>query len=335
MRVSLSVVLPVRDGEQWVARALDSCLAQTLTDFELLVILNGCTDATPEIVSAFAVKDGRVRIVQSPREEGVAGAMAAGVKAATAPMIARMDADDIALPERFESQLRFLNDHPAVGVFSCGVQLRDSLGQGMQRYVEWVNGLETPEAVDRERFIECPVIQPSLLLRREVIAEAGGYQSKAWAEDHDLFLRMLARGVRFGKVSEVLFQWQDHERRLTRTHEAYAEEQVWRMKAHHLALVPAIRERGAVLCGAGPIGKRLGRLLLAEGIEVRGYFEVNPRRVGERINGVPVAGPQEFGSRWREAVLLSAVGVAGGRERVRTLAREAGYEEGGDFFAVC
>ena len=151
------------------------------------------------------------------------------------------------------------------------------------------------------------------MARREALLEAGGYRCCGWAEDHDLYLRLLARGMRFGKVPEVLLDWRDGPGRLTRTHPDYAEAQVWRMKAHHLAQLTKVETQGVVICGAGPIGKRLGRLLRAAGVTVHGFFEVHPRRIGQRIGGVPVAGPEEFGARWREAVLLSAVGVDGGR----------------------
>ena len=142
-------------------------------------------------------------------------------------------------------------------------------------------------------------------------------------------------GVRFGKVEEKLFVWTDSPGRLTRSHDMYGQDQVWRMKAHHLARETGVRDRGVAICGAGPIGKRLASLLAAEGVVVHGFFEVNPRRIGARIAGVPVAGPDEFGSRWRTAVALSAVGVAGGRARVRALARAAGYQEGSDFWCCC
>jgi hypothetical protein len=205
----------------------------------------------------------------------------------------------------------------------------------MQRYVDWVNGLHTPEDVLRERFVECPLVQPSLMLRREALVAAGGYRETDWAEDHDLFLRMLEKGLRFGKVDDLVLDWRDSATRLTRTHPAYTEEQVWKMKAHYLARLPEVQEQGVAICGAGPIGKRLAKLLREKGALVHGFFEVNPRRIGAQIGGVPVAGPEEFGTRWREAVLLSAVGVEGGRERVRALAVGAGYLEGAGFWCCC
>jgi glycosyltransferase involved in cell wall biosynthesis len=335
MRTELSVVLPVRDAEHTLEVAIGSCLRQTFPCFELLVVLNGCTDRSGDIVRQAAEQDSRVRVLESSAPGGVTGAMRTGVSAATAPFIARMDADDISYPERFAKQLAMLKADPALGAVSCGVRLIDVRGEGMQRYVDWVNGLRTPEDVARERFVECPVIQPTVMMRRRELEEAGGYRDTTWAEDHDLWLRMLHGGVRFGKVAEVLFDWRDGEARLTRSHAMYGEDQVWNMKAHHLARLEQVRDQGVAICGGGPIGKRLRRLLDACGVEVRGYFEVNPRKIGGRIGGVPVAGPAEFGTCWREAVLLSAVGVAGGRDRVRDLAQSAGYIEGLDFWCCC
>ena len=211
----------------------------------------------------------------------------------------------------------------------------ESQGEGMERYVDWVNGLVSAEAVARERFVECPVIQPSMMMQREALDLVGGYRTTSWAEDHDLVLRMLGAGVRIGKVDEVLLDWRDGPGRLTRSHPMYSEEQVWLMKAHHLARLPAVRDRGVVISGAGPIGKRLGRLLREEGVEIQGFLEVNVRRIGQEIGGVPVVAAEEIGTFRREAVLLSAVGVPGGRERVRALAEGVGYLEGQDFWCCC
>lgn len=335
MKTNLSVVLPVRDAEETLELAIGSCLGQTFGEFELLVVLNGCTDRSSGIAREAAGHDRRVRLLESPATGGVTGAMRKGVAATSGVFIARMDADDVCHPERFARQLAMLEGDPTLGAVSCGVRLIDAQGEGMQRYVDWVNGLRSPDDVARERFVECPVIQPTVVMRRAALEDAGGYCDTTWAEDHDLWLRMLCRGVRFGKVDEVLLDWRDGARRLTRSHAMYGEDRVWRMKAHHLAHLEHVRDRGVAICGGGPIGKRLRRLLIGCGVEVRGYFEVNPRKIGGRIGGVPVAGPEEFGTRWRDAVLLSAVGVPGGRDRVRGLALSAGYVEGVDFWCCC
>jgi len=335
MTPEVSVVLPVRDAERTVGSAIESCLRQKFTSFELLLVLNGSSDRSGELVREAARRDSRVGILESSDAGGVTEAMRIGVEAARCPVIARMDADDVSHPERFGKQLAMLGEDASLGAVSCGVRLMAAQGEGMRRYVAWVNSLRTPEDVARERFVECPVIQPTVMMRREALTLAGGYHATNWAEDHDLWLRMLERGVRFGKVDDVLLDWRDGPERLTRSHAMYGEDQVWRMKAHHLARLDPVRERGVAICGAGPIGKRLRRLLTDEGVAVRGFFEVHPRRIGGTIGGVPVAGPDVFGTHWRDAVLLSAVGIGGGRDRVRELARSAGYLEGRDFWCCC
>jgi hypothetical protein len=142
-------------------------------------------------------------------------------------------------------------------------------------------------------------------------------------------------GAVFGKIPEVLLQWRDSTTRLTRSDTAYGDRARHRMRAHYLSRLPAIRERGVAIAGAGPIGKELAQALLQEGAAVHGFFEVNPRRIGEIIHGIEVADSAQLGSRWRDAILLSAVGVPGGREKVRTMAVGAGFREGYDFWCVC
>ena len=328
----VSIVLPVFNAEKTIAEALESCLQQSMKSFEVVVVLDGCTDRSGEIVSSYG--DPRIRVIEK-EHQGVRQASEEAMADSRAPIIARMDADDISHPDRLAWQYDFLASSPDFSAVSGGVHLLDPQGEGMQRYVDWVNGLRAAEDVARERFVECPVIQPSLMLRRCAFEAVGGYRKVEWAEDHDLFLRMMRAGMRIGKVEETVLSWRDSQGRLTRNHPAYAEEQVWRMKAHHLSLESGVSARGVAICGAGPIGKRLARMLKQEGVQVRGFFEVNPRRVGEKIGGVPVAGQGEFGKRWRNAVLLSAVGVEGGRERVRELAGAEGYTEGVDFWCCC
>jgi len=327
--------MPVYNAEGTLADAIGSLLAQSMKEFELHLILNGCTDGSDAIAERFSNSDSRVGLLSLKGSPDVAAAANLGISMANCPFIARMDSDDVAYPDRLERQYKLLSDDQSLAAVGGRVRLIDPQGEGMQRYVDWVNGHATPEDVARERFIECPVVQPSLMFRREALLEAGGYRDVTWAEDHDLFFRMLEAGMRFGKVDEVVLDWRDSATRLTRTHASYGEEEVWKMKSHYLARLPEVCARGVAICGAGPIGKRLARLLTLERIEVHGFFEVNPRRIGEGIQGVPVAGPEEFGRRWREAVLLSAVGVEGGRERVRGIADAAGYLEGEDFWCCC
>jgi glycosyltransferase involved in cell wall biosynthesis len=266
---------------------------------------------------------------------GVVGASVTAGRAAAADWLARMDADDVSHPERLKRQWAMACERPELAVIGCGVEILSPLGDGMVRHVDWVNTRMEPAEIARARFIENPMIHPSSLMRKAAVEAAGGYQEVPWAEDHDLFLRLLERGAVFGKVPETLLKWRDSPGRLTRSDPRYGDACRHRMRAHFLSRLAAVKERGVVIAGAGPIGKTLALELQARGVAVRGFYDVHPRRIGETIHGAEVAGLDRFGRRWREAVLLSAVGVPGGREEVAGLAEKAGYVEGEDFWGVC
>jgi glycosyltransferase involved in cell wall biosynthesis len=335
MEPRISIVMPYRNAVATLPEALAGVLGQTFQDWELLAVDDHSTDGSAALVAEWAVRDRRVRPLANGEAPGVVGASVTASRAAEAEWLARMDADDISEPDRLAAQWAMACDRPELDVIGCGVGILSPLGEGMVRHVEWVNTLVTPEAIARARFIENPMVHPSAMMRRAAVEAAGGYREVPWAEDHDLFLRMLEAGARFGKVGAVLMRWRDSPARLTRSDPRYGDAARQRMRAHYLARLPALRERGVVIAGAGPIGKSLALGLQAGGIEVRGFFEVHPRRIGETIHGAEVAGLGDFGGRWRDAVLLSAVGVPGGREEVAGLASKAGYVEGGDFWCVC
>jgi glycosyltransferase involved in cell wall biosynthesis len=335
MRPRISIVMPFRNAAATLAEALAGVRAQVFTDWELLAVDDHSTDDSAEILRSWAAGDPRVRLLANQGSSGVVGASVTAGRAAEADWLARMDADDVSHPDRLKQQFDAALKQPELAVIGCGVEILSPLGDGMVRHVDWVNSLREPEEIANARFIENPLVHPSALMRRAAVEAAGGYQDVPWAEDHDLFLRLLEGGAVFGKTFETLVQWRDSPGRLTRSDPRYGDPCRHRMRAHYLSRMAAVRERGVAIAGAGPIGKTLALELQARGVTVRGFFDVHPRRIGETIHGAEVAGLDRFGSRWREAVLLSAVGVPGGREEVAGLAVKAGYVEGGDFWGVC
>ncbi len=325
----VSVVFPIGPGVATAGAALADLRAQSHPDVEILAVLNACL---PEVRREFqACSDKRLKLFDLGDEPSLLGALDLAVEKSTGKWLARMDSDDRCAPDRLARQVALL-ESGTYDLVSCGISLREGLGEGMQRYVDWVNGLEDPA---KERFVESPVVQPTVVLSKDLFLESGGYLRNGYAEDYDLWLRLLEREVRFGKVRDELYFWHDRNDRLTRSDERFGQKKMLALKAEYLLRLPMVQEKGVVISGAGPIGKVLGRELKARGVVLHGYFEIDPRRVGSTRQGAPIAGPEEFGVRWREAVLLSAVGVPGGREKVRKLAAAHGYEEGGDFWCCC
>jgi len=326
----VAVVMPVRSPAPWLGEAVASVLGQSHRGLELVLVDDGLSEAD----AAMLPRDSRLRRIE-PAGRGLVEALNAGWRASEAPWIARMDADDRSDPCRIERQLAVAGREPQLGVIASAVRLVEARGHGMARYVEWANGLGDHDAILRARFVESPVIHPGAMLRREWLERVGGYRDRGWAEDHDLWLRLLAAGCRFGRAAEAWLDWRDSERRLTRCDPRYGEAARRELRAAHLARLPEVAERGVAIAGAGPIGKSLARALIRRGVTVHGFFEVHPRRIGERIHGAPVASVDELAGRWRGAVLLAAVGLEGGRERLGRLLAATDREEGRELWRVC
>ena len=332
MAEKVSVVFPVGPGVEDAGLALDDLLNQSWGNLEIMAVLNGCL---PKVRDEFlGRRDARLIVIDLGEEPQLLSALEVGVNRSTGRWLARMDSDDRCEASRIERQVEFLCSRECE-VVSCGIELIGGLGDGMYRYVDWVNDLDSPEKVSQERFVESPVVQPTVMMSKELLLSAGGYLRNGFAEDYDLWLRLLEKGARFGKVPEKLYQWHDRGDRLTRSDPRFGQKKMLELKAHALSRMPLIQNEGVAISGAGPIGKVLGRELIARGIKVHGYFEVNPKRVGSSCQGAPIVGPEEFGKKWRGATLLSAVGVVGGRDKVRALAQRERYREGVDFWCCC
>jgi glycosyltransferase involved in cell wall biosynthesis len=337
---SVSVVMPVRNAAATVAAAVGSLRAQDLGDFEIVLVDHASDDDTPRILEDIARRDSRVRLL---RHEG-AFVEAANLawREASGELVARMDADDFSHPSRLRRQRDFLLARPGLSGCASLVRIlrRAESGEaippdgGYRRYQRWINSLVEPEEVAAQRFVDSPLPNPATMLRRAALEGAGGYADPPWAEDYDLWLRMMAAGHRFGKVAETLLDWHDAPGRATRSLERYSLARFGEAKAHHLALDPLVRERGVVVCGAGPIGKEMATRLRGHGVAVRAFLEVNVRQIGQRIGGIPVLASDRAAEFLGEAVMLAAVGREPGRERIRSLLAETGFTEGLDFFCV-
>lgn len=327
---TVSVLLPARDAEATVEAAARSILRGTFHDLELIAIDDGSTDGTRQVLERLAAGDPRVAVLDGGGQ-GVVHAMEVGLARARAPQyLARMDADDLSLPERLERQVAALEAEPdlwAVGtqveLFARGAPLSPNLGL----YQKWLNGLTTPEALYADRLVESPLCNPSTLMRRSALQKAGGLKDEDVPEDWALWLAMLEAGGRLRCIEPVLFRWADHDRRVTRTDSRYSWHALQKLKARHLAR----QQKGPLtIWGAGELGLALFRHLRASGVQTTRFVEVHPRKVGQRIEGVEVVAPDALGGP-DGTHLVAAVGAKGARAEIRAFLAARGWQEGRDF----
>lgn len=327
----VSVVLPAYNAEHTIERAARSILDQTLRDLELIVVNDGSTDDTSAIVRS--LNDSRVRLIETSHQ-GVAEAANVGTKNATAPIIARMDADDYSHPQRLERQLAMLIEQ-GLDAVGCQVRIADQAGndvESMHRYERWINvETITNQQISALRFVELPIVNPTILARREYFEL--GCQNNAFPEDYDLMLRAAAAGMRFGKVAEVLFDWIDRPTRLTRTDSRFTTDAFMQCRRHQLLNGPLADVRQVDLCGVGQTGKPWLRWLQSHRIDVRQAFDVNPRKIGKSIHGVHVRSPEDMPTA-DGTPLVIAVGAAGARQLIASDVTESGYVIGEDAWFV-
>lgn len=351
----VSVLLPCRDAAVHLPEAMASIRAQTFHDFEVLAVDDGSSDATFGLLRAWAVDDPRVRVLAT-HGRGLVPALASGLAAARGSLIARMDADDVAEPNRLVEQVSLLDRETSLAACGTGVEYfpPEMVRDGTRRYQDWLNSIATPDEISRDVFIECPIAHPTLMIRRSVILAVGGYRELGWPEDYDLILRVWAAGYRMARVPAILHHWREGPDRLSRTDERYDLDAFLRLKVFFLTRTLLAGGRSAVIWGAGPVGKRLARALIDAGTPIRAFVDLDPNKVGQEIHGATVASPDDLarlvpprdaddeGARtrpWRgfdpdRPLVLAAVAQEGARESIRGECRRQGLTEGADFIAV-
>ena len=193
----ISVLIGVRDGAPWLPAAIQSVLGQTLADLELIVVDDGSSDATPALLAA--ERDPRL-VSKRQARAGLAVALNRAVGLARAPLVARLDADDVALPARLERQRAFLLAHPEVGLLGTAARVVDESG----RDVEIIRPPEDDRDIRRVLIRRNPFVHSSVMVRRSLLASAGGYDASfPVAQDYDLWLRLSAL-TRMANLAEPL-----------------------------------------------------------------------------------------------------------------------------------
>lgn len=204
---NLSVIMPARNAEQYVATAVRSTLRALPQDSELIVLDDASSDATSEILSRFA--DRRFRVLRGSERVGVAAGLQQLIDQSDSQYVARMDADDVSLPGRFTWQLRHVDSGACDFSFSSIIRLNGSKPGRPSLSVPI-----STEAMPLHLAIHNPLCHPTMLATRAAITAAGGYRNVA-AEDHDLWLRAISTGHRLARTSLPLLAYRQHERQVS------------------------------------------------------------------------------------------------------------------------
>jgi len=328
---AVSVLLPYRDAGETIEAAIDTVLSQRRPSLELICIDDGSEDGGADEVARLAARH-RALVTLRSGGTGIVGALSLGLAQARAPLVARMDGDDLCLPDRFARQEELLARDPRLGAVGTQVEAFPVAGAGLRRYIDWQNGVLGPEAHSTQLFIESPLCHPSVMLRRSALEAVGGWRDVPWPEDYDLWLRLDAAGFALDKVPEVLLRWRHREGRATFTDARYGIEQFRRAKAPHLARRVLADGRPLAVWGAGRTGKRLVRLLERHGVQPDHFIDIDPKKIGNVARGRPVRSPERLPIGTHLVVV--AAGAIGARALIRAALDAAGLREGRDYLCA-
>ena len=333
---AVSVLLPYRNALATLDSCLNSVRSQSLTSFEVIAVDDHSSDGSHQRLAEVARQDQRFRLFRTTRP-GLVSALNHGLSQASAGLIARMDADDLMHPRRLELQRRYMDRHPEVAVLGSRVRAfaEEELSEGFRAYISWINGCVSPEAIAGDIYLESPLAHPSVMFRKDLILRLGGYIDGIFPEDYELWLRVHRQGALLAKLPQTLLDWRDSVGRTSRSDPRCARDAFNRLRARYLAQDPRIvRNRDKLaIWGAGRSTRKRAQHLLGYGYTPLAWIDIDPRKIGNRINGVPVVGAQWL-RRSERPFVLSYVAVHGARECIEAELHRIGYRKGRDYLHV-
>jgi O86/O127-antigen biosynthesis beta-1,3-galactosyltransferase len=199
----ISVLLAIKNGGAYSKECIESILNQSFRDFELIIIVNSSTDNTLAICQNFANKDDRIKVFESCISQ-LNYNLNLGLMHSSGEYLARIDADDVAFPKRFEKQVSELSNHDVIGSFVTEIN-EDGLELGLREFPI------TDKEIRSQIFYKTTLAHPSIMIKKDILLEVGGYQGGLYAQDLDLWLRLMRdKNISFYNIPEPLTKYRIH-----------------------------------------------------------------------------------------------------------------------------
>ena len=276
--------MPVKNAGPYLKPCLDSILAQTHTDWELVAINDGSSDGSEQVLMEYADKHKNITVAGS-EGVGIISALRMAYSLCSGELIHRMDADDL-MPAH---KLEWMSDAMENGAVVTGKvsYFCDELevGDGFLNYTDWLNSLMEGGDFWRDVYRECPVPSSAWMMYRQDFERIGGFNSDLMPEDYDLAFRMLKYKLRVIRLNQVIHHWRDSETRVSRNEEKYFPIAYLPLKVHYFLELHRDDSKPLVLWGAGKKGKLVAKELLKRKVSFT-WITNNEKKMGRDIYGV-------------------------------------------------
>ena len=326
--------MPAKNTATFLDSCLNSILQQTELYWELIAVDDHSTDSTWQILQAFAKKDKRIKVLQNDGK-GIIDALRLAYKNSQGQLITRMDSDDIMRPEKLAT-LKNQLVQKGVGHLATGqVQYFSAteLGDGYQKYQNWLNGLTAKGNNFQEIYKECVIPSPCWMTHRRDMDKCQAFLPNRYPEDYDLCFRFYENGLTVIPNNQILHEWRDYPNRTSRTDKNYADNRFLDLKVHYFLKLEQDKKRPLVLWGAGKKGKLIARQLIEAKIDFHWVCN-NEKKIGKDIYGQLLL-PFNVLQKWEQPQIIISVAGDLAQAEILSYLQNKRLKAGIDYYFFC
>lgn len=279
----VSILTPFKNTAEFLPECLDSILVQTYENWELLIVDDHSIDSSFQIVSDYASRDSRIKLLKN-KGTGIIDALRLAFKNSNGTYITRMDSDDIMTPNKLEVLVNKLEEYGKGYVAVGQVKYFSDVGisDGYSKYEQWINGLTQTGSNYFEIYKECVIPSPCWMIHREDLIKCDAFNPNLYPEDYDLTFRFYKHDISCIPCDDILHHWRDYSTRTSRTHEHYAQNYFLEIKLKYFLELDFDTRRPLVIWGAGFKGKTIAKSLVENNVPFHWICD-NPKKIGKHI----------------------------------------------------
>lgn len=287
----VSIIVPIRNEEQFLPECFDSIKIQTFEDFECIFINDGSTDNTVKLIKNYISNDKRFKLIEK-EYSGLIPSINLGIAKSLGMIICRMDGDDIMPEKRIEMQVKKLINCGPGSLITGKIKYfpAKQVSIGYKEYESWLNSLDKHEQFLKNAFIECPVASPSWIMFKNDILKLGCFDDDIYPEDFNFILKALNNNIKFYSLNEIVLFWRDYQSRTSKVSYNYSRKNFWNVRARHLPSY--IRNNSnykeCVIFGVGSNGKQLCNALHVNNCFPKYFIDIHAGRIGRNVCRTPV-----------------------------------------------
>ncbi len=309
--ILVSIILPFKNEEKYIVECVNSIIAQSSKNWELILVDDHSSDRSTMYAKEFTTSDLRIRYFLNPGT-GVIDALKEGFKQSTGSLITRMDGDDIKTPDNIE-QLIELTSKGVIGVGKVEYFREGGVGEGYKKYATWMNQLTRTNQNFTEIYKECVIPSPCWMCTREDFIACGGFDSTLYPEDYDLCFRFYGAGLKTNGSKSVIHYWRDHEIRTTRTSAHYSDNRFLDLKTFYFLKLDFNQSRNLILWGAGKKAKVMAKIFINQGVDFM-WLTDNHKKIGHNIYGVILSDSRKYIPKREDQIVIAVSDKSGSND---------------------